>query len=199
MIAAQVIQMRVQKMPLSNEEKSYIADRLNMITTQISRATNLVEDFRAFAHPLEVETEQTELNQSVNRIQGLTSQQMMSRGIEFQVNSNASSMFTSMRPGEVHSILILCLAYARETVRLIADRLKKENLPFTKMIVIELNHKDSNCVAEISWERKPDPSICLPDDSKEWSGFKLALEVLRGAGGDILKEDDSISIEFPSI
>lgn len=198
MIAAQVIQMRVQKTSLNEDEKKYMSDRLGMITTQISRATELVESFRAFTQPAPDGESKTELNQAFEKIQGLSSQQMMSRGIEFNVSSQSPSLITSLPASIVKSALILCLAYVRESVRIHAERLREQNQTFTKQIQVDLTKGESCVGVTISWDHQTGDLDDTNREFQEISGYKLAKIVLEGMGVELRQKPGSLIMELPS-
>ncbi len=198
MIAAQVIQMRVQKTSLSQEEKKYMSDRLGMITSQVSRATELVESFRAFTQPEADEESETELNQAFEKIQGLTSQQMMSRGIEFNLSSQSPILTTNLPASTVKSALILCLAYVRESVRVHAEHLRETKQTFTKQIQVDLARGESSVKVTISWDIEVRELGHTQTALPESTGYKIARLVLEDMGVIIQQKPGSLIMELPS-
>lgn len=196
MIAAQVLQLRVQRGGLAEEEKQFLVNRLGIVSSQAQRASLVVDTLRSFSKPRSPSAT-ADIKSSFETIRSLMEQQFMGRGIDL-VWECADPLPTIN--GDSHFVVLILiqgLAFARDSLEAIGQWHEQSGLPFSKTVTVDLIALDGRPTARIAWStgRAPEDSQGLAGENAV--GIALAASILESMDGSLIVSANSISITFP--
>lgn len=196
MIAAQVLQLRVQRGGLAEEEKSFLVNRLGIVASQVQRATLIVDSLRSFSKPRSPSAT-ADIKSSFETVHSLMQQQLMGRGLDLIWECADPLPTINGDSHAVELILIQGLAFARDSVEAIGQWHEQNGLPFSKTVTVELIALDGRPTARIAWRQGK-----VPEDSQMLAGenavgIALAASILESMDGSLVINANSVSITFP--
>jgi nitrogen-specific signal transduction histidine kinase len=197
MIASQVIQLTVQRSPLAEEEKSFLIHRLGIVSSQVQRATQIVETLRGFSQPKSSVSIQGDLKASFERVYGLMGQQFVGRGVQLTWESHDPLPRLSIEAHLVELILVQGLAFSRSSVVAIGEWHDEKGISFDRRVQVELRPKGGRSVVSITWNGGELPGQINLIDPSTHVGLANAGSVIRSFGGDLQTLEGEVSIIFP--
>lgn len=197
MIASQVLQLRVQRGILSEDEKSFLITRLGIVTTQVQRATQIVDTLRSFSKPTTSDSAVADMRANFESVYGLMGQQFVVRGLELAWKAAEDLPPVKADTHLVQLILVQALAFARDSVEAIAEWHEHGHADYKKSVSAELVSSAGRSTARIGWQRGQ-----LPKDREilhvgSRVGLSLSESILRSIGGNLAFGPCSILITFP--
>jgi len=197
MIASQVIQLTVQRSHLSDEEKSFLIQRLGIVSSQVQRATQIVETLRGFNQPKSSVSIQGDLKASFERVYALMGQQFVGRGVKLTWESHDPLPRVTIEAHVVELVLVQGLAFARFAVETIGEWHDEKGIPFDRRVQVELEPDKGRSAVCIRWTvgDLPDPINVI--DPSTHIGITSAGSVIRSLGGDLVIRAGEVSLIFP--
>lgn len=197
MIASQVLQLRVQRGSLSEDEKSFLVTRLGIISSQVQRATQIVDTLRSFSKPMTSDSAVADMRASFESVYALMGQQFVGRGLELVWKSGADLPPVKADTHLVQLILVQALAFARDSVEAIAEWHEHGHANYKKSVSAELVSRSGRSAARIAWQtgQMPEDSEILHARSRV--GLDLSESLLGSIGGSLVSGPSSILIAFP--
>ncbi len=197
MIASQVIQLTVQRSHLSDEEKSFLVHRLGIVSSQVQRATQIVETLRGFSQPKSAASVQGDLKASFERVYGLMGQQFVGRGMKLTWESQDPLPQFTIDAHLTELILVQGLAFARSCVETIGEWHEDKGMSFDRRVQVELKPEKGYSAVRITWnEGELSDQINLLDPATH-VGLASAGSIIRSRGGELQILAKEISIIFP--
>jgi signal transduction histidine kinase len=197
MIASQVLQLKVQRSALSQEEKSFLSQRLGIVASQVQRATQIVDGLRHFVAGGADYGSPSDIAGAYERIRSLMDQQFMGRGIDMRLESAGSLLPVKMNLHEAESVLVHCLAFVRDSLEEIGRRHEGQSPPFQKTAVMTFGSRQNVSVVSVQWSMGSLPPGEAPIDPEERTGLMTARSVLRSQGGDLRTSPSSLEAIIP--
>jgi len=197
MIASQVIQMKVQRSFLPEEEKTYIAERLEIISSQVRRASQMIQSLRLFSHGGTPYSGRTSIKEIFERIYELMRNQFLQRGIDLSLECPDRLPAVKEDLHLIESILVQGLAFARDSVDAIAQRHAREDAPYHKGMTVKLNADTGSSGMEIEWGLGILPATTVLIDPKINVGLVTADLVLRSRGGIMRTSASGVLTRIP--
>jgi signal transduction histidine kinase len=197
MIASQVVQLRVSRSNLSDEEKEFLVQRLGIVSSQIVRASHIVEELRGISKGYGNQAPQTDLRSLFDKAHALMGQQLLIRGIELVVESHDTLPLMKTDQQVVKLALVQGLAFARDSVQALWDRHHEKSVPFRKLLNVQLARADHGSAVNITWKFGEilDPTPVLDPGSRP--GLLAAGQVLSALGGRLETTNSCVGIFLP--
>jgi nitrogen fixation/metabolism regulation signal transduction histidine kinase len=192
MIAAQVIQFKVEQSILLQDEKSYVLQRLDLMMKQVKRASEIVDGLRSFSRGTWSETCGNDLVKVLGKVHDMMGQQFLGRGIEFRREAPESILLRSWDPHVIGAAIIQALAYARDHVEAVAAWHERQRVPYRKWVAVKCTVTDGAVRMEFSWDRGAMPAGEVQADLSPRKGFLVADAILTALGGGIHASNSSI-------
>lgn len=196
MIASQVLQLKLARSELPQTEKDFLIQRLNIVTSQVQRATDIVEGLRAFSRGSLSQQRQTDGKQILRRIQSLMGQQFLGRGIELVFQADEILPPPKQKPQLLEDIIIQGMAFAREAVTALDAWHRENKIGYKKSVAVTMSGDNALTVGiswipgeRSAWETVPDPA--------PRPGMIAAASILNSAGGSIDADRTGVLIHFP--
>lgn len=196
MMASQVLQLKLARSALNEEEKEFISQRLNVVTSQVQRATQIVQNLRAFGRGTLPEPCSTDMEGICRHIQGLMGQQFIGRGIELVWRTDEPLPSVKGEPALQEGILIQGLAYARDAAAALDAWHKAREKAYEKSVSVSITGEKS-LTAAISWTAGEEPSDAVLPKAEARPGLVAAASILKSVGGSIHTGRSGIVIQFP--
>jgi nitrogen-specific signal transduction histidine kinase len=196
MIASQVLQLKLARTDMTEGEKEFLTQRLNIVTGQVQRATEIIESLRAFVKGTLPQTEMNSVKQVFQHIRGLMGQQFVGRGIELVCNIQESLPPSKGDPQLLEGIIIQGLAFARDVVASIESVHKKLKKDYKKSVSVTISGADSLTI-HMSWHPGTVPSDDGLPDAALRPGLLAATAVLKSLGGSIITGPKEVLISMP--
>jgi hypothetical protein len=196
MIASQVVQMRMERSAnLSEDEKGFVKHRLGLVTDQVHRLSDTLENLRLFASG-KARKDVSSLKKVFEKVLDLMGQQFVSRGITISLDHIQESEFRIASELWVEEILIQALAYARDSVGAIGDRHEKKGLEYSKKLDLILSEGAGSALFNASWnagEFQDNYEL----NFEKFPGLASAGSLLTESGGKLTLEQAGLTIRFP--
>ena len=197
MMASQVVQLGIRRSTLLEEEKYYIAQRLDILSSQVHKAGNILEGIRSFTRKAASETGQIDVEQVFEGVYQLMGQQISGRGIEVVWESKGSLPSTDLDLRTVKCLVVHGLAFARDSVEALGDRHDKEGISYRRLLEIKLFPANGNSALDIRWN----PGSLLENtqlvDPPSYLGIVAASSVISSLGGVLETSPGNVMIRFP--
>ena len=152
MIASQVIQFKVDRSFLTEEEKEFLEHRLNIVTGQVQKAIEIIDSLRVFTKGGK-SGDEVSVKQVVEKVHGLMGQQFVGRGIDLELNCDEP--VTEERhvsdPNLVENIVVQALAYSRDTVSRLGQCQEQSTQCYGRRIHVRLVDADDGPTLSLSW------------------------------------------------
>ncbi|MBI5250253.1 MAG: hypothetical protein HY912_12225 [Desulfomonile tiedjei] len=196
MIASQVCQLKLARTGLPEEEKLFLAQRLNIVTSQVQRATGIIESLRAFSRGTLEQQDAGDIGLVFRHVQGLMAQQFVGRGIELTCHMHDPLPPAKEKTQLLEGIIVQGLAYARDAVSALDDWHRRNTIDYKKSVTVNISGKNS-LIMNISWIPGEKSSLeSLPDASRR-PGLMAAASALKSVGGGIEADHSGLLIHFP--
>jgi len=197
MIASQVIQIKVERSALPQTEKSFLTQRLAMVSSQVERATHIVDELRQFADGRTNYDGPVDLLRVYQRVQGFMDQQFMGRGIELRMKAVQDLPVLRTDSRSVEAVLVHCLAFARDSLDAIGQWHDGRDIAFRKLASVRLFTNSGMSVLSVEWAvgNLPDSEISIDQESR--IGLVTARSFLRSGGGDLQVSHASVITAIP--
>ncbi len=196
MIASQVLQLKLARTDLADEEKEFLTQRLNIVISQVQRATEIIGGLRAFAKGAFSQQDATDIRLIFRHVQELMGQQFLGRGIELVCHMDDSLASAGEKPQLIEGIIIQGLAHARDTVTALDAWHKKNETSYKRSLAVTVSGKSSLTIC-MSWDPGQGVSIEGLPNAGTRPGLIAANAILKSAGGGIEADGNQILIWFP--
>lgn len=197
MIASQIVQVRLERSTLSEEEKAFFTQRLTIIGSQVQRVSQVVETFRSFSRGDSPSVKETDIRKIFDRVYGLLAQQFISRGIEVTVEHGDAPPGVPEATHIVEGVLVQGLVFARDTIGLIGSRHVKEGISYEPRLLIKVADRAGASSVNLCWNQGSLGPVPLLSDPSSHFGLTTAQQILVSFGGNLELEDSSLTITFP--
>ncbi|MEW6530758.1 MAG: hypothetical protein AB1473_07985 [Thermodesulfobacteriota bacterium] len=195
MIAAQVLQLRLEKLPIPEDEKKVICDRLELIASQVKRAGALIQEFRAFNKAQASSPASIPLHELIDSVCHKMDQQFTARGLDLLKDHQTELPPLSAANRELaEDVVVHALAHARETVQAIGEWHRESGLPYTARVMMSTAEADGKLVVNLNWSTGRCPLERFSSESKAPAGLRLASTVLARSAGALDVTPQSITI-----
>ncbi|MDQ7783726.1 MAG: hypothetical protein RDU20_12655 [Desulfomonilaceae bacterium] len=197
MIASQVVQLSVQRSLLADEEKSFLTDRLGIVSSQVQRATHIVETVRGFSQPKSLVSGKRDLKTSFQSVYGLMGQQFVGHGVKLKWECQDPLPPLSMDPHLAELVLVQGLAFARSSVEAVGERHEEKGMSFDRQVEVRLWSEQGRSVASITWNAGEFPNRIVLMDPSTHAGLLSAGAVLESVGGILETPARKVVMTFP--
>lgn len=197
MIASQVIQLKLDRSGLSDEEKNFLVQKLALVSSQVNRAAQIVESLRAFARGTGPRKDKIDIRTAFERVYGLMGQQFIGRGIELSWESGESLPQTGGEPNILEGVLVQGLAFVRDTVEALGKWHDEKGIDFKRMAHVRLVPVNGNSAMHAAWNSGEFPEKTQPVDTASHAGLCTARSVLSSIGGSLQTSREALLIIFP--
>lgn len=198
MIASQVIQLKLDRSALSDEEKTFFVQKLSLVSSQVNRAAQIVENLRAFAKGSGRGEDKVQMKTAFERVYGLMGQQFIGRGIDLAWEAGESLPAIRGELNIVEGLLVQGLAYARDAVEALGKWHDEQGLPYKRMVRIKLVSVDGNSAMHAAWDSGEFPEKTQPPNTASYVGLSTAASVLSSLGGSLESGPNALLLLFPS-
>jgi nitrogen-specific signal transduction histidine kinase len=196
MIAVQVLQLKVQRCGLAEEEKSFLINRLGVVSSQAQRATHIVDSFRSFSKPRSPSAT-ADVTSSFRTVHSLMEPQFMGRGLDLVWEFADPLPTANWDSHAVELILVQGLAFARDCVEALGEWHTQSGLPYSKTVTVKLTACGGRPTARIVWEKgKVGKDSTMPVIGTP-VGLALAASILKSSDGSLVAGPSSVLITFP--
>lgn len=196
MIASQVVQLKLERSALEEEEKKFVLHRLNIVTSQVQKASQIVERLRVFSGGNFSGTAETGPKGIFDKIYGLMGQQFVSRGIELKCECDEALPVISNNPNIVEGIMVQGLAFARDAIAALGVWHDQRGIPYRKSLIVRFSDLAGVCAADILWDSGALPPDVSVMDAQQHAGLITAGTVLTSLGGRLEATGSAIKITF---
>lgn len=196
-IAAQVVQLGINRSSLSHSEKSFILERLDIVSSQVQKTSKILELLRTFRRGNNASATENTLSQTVQNALRVMGQQLTGRNIETAMKRNDPVPNVRLRNTVVTSLIIQCLALARDRVEQLGRLHDEKGMDYKRVLELGLFPSERASVLRISWNTGD-----LDEQEGGWDvprrpGIKAAMSVLNSAGGSLELGPTHIMVSFP--
>ncbi len=196
MIASQVVQLKVERSALPEAEKAFIVQRLNIVTSQVQKASGIVERLRAFSGGNFSGIPETGLQGIFEKIHELMGQQFISRGIELKCECDEVLPSIRSNPNVVEGIMVQGLAFARDAIAAVGVWHDQRGIPYKKSLTVRFTEMAGVCAADILWDAGALPQDVSVMDPQHHTGLATAGTLLASMGGTLEATGSAIRIRF---
>lgn len=197
MIAAQVVQLGINRSSLSPQEKSFILERLDIVSSQVQKTSKILELLRTFRRGNAVSVPQTTVLQAVQNALRVMGQQLTGRNIETVVRLNDPVPGVRLRNTIVASLIVQCLAFARDRVEQLSRLHDDKGMDYKMVLELDLFPSDRSSVLRISWNTGNIDEQGDGWDFPQGLGMQSAMSVLNSSGGSLELGPTHIILKFP--
>ena len=196
MIASQVLQLKLARTDLADAEKEFLTQRLNIVISQVQRATEIIGGLRAFVKGGFSQQNGTDIKLIFRHVQDLMGQQFLGRGIELTCHMDDSLASAREEPQLLEGIIIQGLAHARDTVTALDAWHKKNEISYKRSVAVTISGTSSLTI-RMSWDPGQSVSIEGLPNAATRPGLIAATSILKSVGGGIEADGNLILIRFP--
>jgi len=200
MIAAQVLQLRIQRSSLSEEEKTSLVARLGVVLSQVQRAGGIVDEVRSLSRRVGLEeSAKPHTSALVDKVHGLVGQQFMGRGINLTKNCSAIQATVTVDPRVVEWSLVQCLAFARDSVESIGAWHGRNEIAFNKAVTVNCTAGSGASLVRVEWgigKLSGDQVADLVRPSRH-AGLNAASSVMKSLGGNLECSPSCLLLSIP--
>jgi hypothetical protein len=199
MIASQVIQFKLDRTYLTDEEKGFLKHRLNIVTGQVQKAIEIIDSLRVFAKGERSNAKPLSIKQSLEKVHGLMGQQFVGRGIdvELDIQEHVSEPYVLSKPNLVENILVQALACSRDTIFRLGQIHDQSGKTYARKLQVRLIDSDIGATLSLSWTPR-DGEVAIPEESRSpHPGLQAASALLTAEGGAVEASVDGLIVTFP--
>jgi signal transduction histidine kinase len=198
MIASQVIQFKLDRTYLTEEEKGFLKHRLNIVTGQVQKAIEIIESLRAFVKGERTNAKPLSIKQALEKVHGLMGQQFVGRGIdvELDLHEHVSEEYPLGKPNLVENVIVQALAYSRDTIFRLGQLHDQSGNPYTKKLQVRLIDSDIGATVSLSWKPE-DTGVAIPEEIGAHLGLQTASTLLTDLGGSVEVSAAGVIVTFP--
>lgn len=197
MIASQVIQLKLDRSGLSDEERTFLVQKLSLVSSQVNRAAQIVESLRAFTRGSRLKADKADLRTAFEKVHGLMGQQFIGRGIELTWEADDSLPEIHRELNIVEGILVQGLAFARDTVEALGKWHDEKGFVYSRSVLVRLSPANGRPAVRASWSLGKFPDNLQSIDIAAHAGLSTARSLLSSFGGVVQKSPNAILITFP--
>jgi phosphoglycerate-specific signal transduction histidine kinase len=197
MIATQVIQLKLDRSFLTDEEKGFLKQRLSIVTGQAQRATQIVENLRVFSRRNVSQRDDMGIRAAFQAVHGLMGQQFVGRGIELTWDFDELPTTTCENMHLIEGVIVQALAFARDYVNTMAAWHEEKSMPFKKKVDLRFVPTNGGTRMTITWDcGESQPGRETADCSKH-IGLLTASSVIVALGGRMELSPSGLTVDFP--
>jgi nitrogen-specific signal transduction histidine kinase len=197
MIATQVIQLKLDRSLLTEEEKGFLKQRLSIVTGQAQRATQIVENLRVFSRGSPCGAAQKGIRAAFQAIHGLMGQQFVGRGIQLTWECAELPPGTCENMHLIEGVIVQALAFARDSVSAISSWHEEKGMLYKKKVDVRIAPVDSRSRMAITWDLGELPPTYEMTGFANRAGLFTASSVIAGLGGRLEPSASELTIDFP--
>lgn len=197
MIASQVIQLRLEKSLLPEADKSFMVNRLELVASQVKRATAILQELRSFSKKGDSAQRDMPFNELFDRIYHLMEQQLIGRGISPDLSMpHSMPMVRGTNVRILESALVQLLAYGRDRVQAIDTWHAQHSIAYQKTATIQGARDNLAAMVKVSWKLGEMPRGELPQDALMGPGVASTRAILASMEGRLEIADSAIGMTF---
>jgi nitrogen fixation/metabolism regulation signal transduction histidine kinase len=198
-MAAQIVELRLEKSLLPDTEKAFLSQRLELISSQVRRANNILQEIRDYATKGALSAGATDLSRLLGQIRSMMAQQFMFRGIQVTAENESSTYIVKEKDVPLfEGALVQAFAFARDTVDAIESWHKDTSSSYNKNIRVSLSDSDDGSKVQLIWDPGEMPKGTIVLDPDTVPGICAAQFILQARGGVLSPQWDSMEIMFPA-
>ncbi|HMK35157.1 MAG TPA: histidine kinase dimerization/phospho-acceptor domain-containing protein [Desulfomonilaceae bacterium] len=197
MIASQVIQLKLDRTLLTDDEKGFLKQRLNLVTSQVQRATEIIESLRLFSRENSHGTQRSGIEGIFRKIHGLMGQQFMGRGIDLVWNCHEKLPTRCENVHLIEGVIVQALAVARNCVTTLGAWHEDKAIPYNRSVSVDLLRENDASRMRITWDIGQFPTPHDLADFTKHAGFVTATSVVASLGGRLHYSVSELTIDFP--
>jgi nitrogen fixation/metabolism regulation signal transduction histidine kinase len=197
-MAAQVIQLKTDRLPLADEDKALISQRLNIILGQVKRAADLIQDARKLIHEAG-DAESTEgsvtVRALIEHVRHMMEQQFRGRDIEVTWDTEEGGAFVCKDSRLAEAALVQALAFARDKLETCAGPQKNGDVSGFRKLSVKMMDQPDGALINILWPG----ATCNVEPNNVFEthpGLAHAAMLLAKGGGAIHPTPDGIVVLF---
>jgi|UniRef100_A0A7C4AT73 signal transduction histidine kinase len=195
MIASQVIKMVVEKSALSQSERSFILQRLDIVTTQVRKASNTIDAMRTFVRGAAQTNDATDVREVVDFTLSLMGQQLSARGIRLVRNIADYPLLTRLNRAASECIMIAATAYARDLIETQTKEIDEAASEDSRVLEIDAVLVEKSPCIHLHWPKVRGEGFKVSDEA----AFHEACVVMADAGGKIDITSSELTLWFPGV
>jgi C4-dicarboxylate-specific signal transduction histidine kinase len=197
MIASQVMQLKVERSGLPDNDKAFMSQRLSIVAAQVQRASTVVETLRKFTRGSGTQQGKSDLEHILKEILGLMDQQFVMRGIDVVLDCRQPLSAIGGDVSTAERVLVQSLAFSRDAVAAIGNWHATEGFPHERKLRIHVMQMNGHQLMHITWTLGHLPEGTKLVDPSVHIGLTTAAAVLSSMGGSLTARDDGLTILFP--
>lgn len=197
MIATQVLKLGTERSGMPQEERTFFLQRLDLVGSQIRKAGNTIELLRRFIKGQVSSDEGLELKGVIETILSLMGQQLSGRGIRVVRDLGDAPQITRLDLQSAESLLVRCLACARDRIESVGRKYDLKSLPYDKVLEIRLFGTGEGPQIFMQWQ----DTFSLDDEERTddiQTSLRGEADALSDSGGFIQFTKNGIVLHFPA-
>lgn len=197
MIATQVLKLGTDRSGMSQEERSFFLQRLDLVGSQIRKAGNTIELLRRFIKGQATSDDGSELKAVIETILSLMGQQLSGRGIRVVRDLGDAPQITRLDLQTAESLLVRSLAFARDRIESVGKKYESKSLPYDKVLEIRLHGAGEGPQIFMQWQ----DTFALDDEDKTddiQTSLRVEADVISDSGGLIHFTKNGLVLHFPA-
>jgi nitrogen fixation/metabolism regulation signal transduction histidine kinase len=198
MIASQVLRLKVERSDLPAEEETFLCQRLDLVSSQVRRASDIVDALRAFGGEDSYGGSGSDLKLAFEKIHALMAQQFVARGIDFRWEAPETLPQTSMNRNLVEGVLAQAMAYSRDTSQTIGEWHENRAAGHSRLVKVNLEECDGCARVCFSWGLGDFPKGAFSVDPETRLGMLAAKRLVSDCNGAFSLNEAFLQITFPS-
>ncbi len=195
MIASQVIKMVVEKSALNQSERSFILQRLDIVTTQVRKAGNTIDALRTFVRGKGQTDDNTDIHEVVDFTLSLMGQQLSARGIRLVCNTSDDPLLTRLDRAASECVMIAATAYARDLVESQTKEIEEDASEDSRVLEMDASLVEKRPRIRLHWPKVRVEAFAL---SRE-AALHEACVVMAHAGGKVDVTPSDLTLWFPGV
>ncbi len=199
MIASQVIQFKLDRSFLTEEEKGFLKHRLNIVTGQVQKAIDIIDSLRVFTKGGKSGPSQVSVKQVLEKVHGLMGQQFVGRGIELELNCDepVTDEGHVSDSSLAENIVVQALAYSRDTVYRLGQFQEHSAECYRKRIQVRLTYPNACPTLSLSWTPVENDAASQEINRTDHLGLQTASMLLSSQGGTVEVSANGVVVTFP--
>lgn len=199
MIAAEVMQLKIERSQLSEIDKEFLVHRLNIVVSQVERASHLVEKFRSFNRMEVNRLERANGAVLFGRVYELMEQQFVGRGIRVLLERSESLPALSRNLVIIEGAIVQALAFARDAVTVIGQWHESHGMSYEKTLLVRIEGQHNVQTITLRWNQGEYPKAAhLPDPGRH-GGLQIASQLLTATNNSLRVKEGSVVIMLQSL
>ena len=196
-IACQIMQLKVERSALPESDKTFLLQRLEIVSSQVQKASDILAGFSAFHRRDRFPVERQDVAGIFNKIYKLMEQQLAIRGIAVNVACQESYSRLKGDWQTIESLIVQGVSFARDTVSAVSKWHEKMGLAYERRLSISLSETDGFQSIRVTWGLGQFPQDMKSLDPASHTGLLTAGSVLDSMEGPLDVRETELTITLP--